>query len=153
MLGFATTTTFTMTLASLANASSRESDAISASVGGTSYDDFMIRMAFGVSTGTTSGDKTVYVWFSGSADGTVYDTPATGANAAITIGTNHNLKGPFQVSIPAGSTTYNVSIPSVAFYFNGIIPEKFNIIAENQAGGALSATEYTKYLTPVFYTT
>lgn len=153
MIGYAATTTFALTLASLAAASSRESSAISALVGGTSYDDFMIRIALGSSQSTTAADKSIYIWFSASADGTVYDSPATGADAAITIGTNHNLKGPFTVSIPAGAVTYNVSIPSVAQFFGGIIPEKWNIIVENQTNGALSATEFTKYLTPVFYTT
>ena len=155
MIGYAATTTFAITLASLAAASSRESSAISASVGGTSYDDFMIQMSVGSSQSTTAADKAVYVWFSGSADGTTYDTPALGSDAAITIGTNHNLKGPFTVSIPAGTTTYVFSIPSVSQFFGGIIPKKWNIIVENQTNGALNGTEgnFLKYLTPVFYTT
>ena len=153
MLGFGATTTFTMTLASLAAASSRESSTISALVGGTSYDDYQIRIALGSSQSTTASDRACYIWFSGSADGTAFDSPATGADAAITIGTAHNLKGPFFVSIPAGAVTYNISVPSVSYYFNGILPEKFNIIVENQTNGALSATEFTKYITPVYFTT
>lgn len=153
MFGIGATTTFTCTLASLAAASSRESSTIFAMVGGTAYDDYMINVAIGSTAATTAADKAAYIWFAASADGTYWDNPATGANAAITIGTNHNLKGPFVVSMPAGATTYIVIIPSVAQFFGGMIPQRFNMIFENQCNGALSATEFTKYITPVFYTT
>lgn len=155
MLGFLSTTNFAITLASLAAASSRESTAITSVVGGTSVDDYMLQMSFGSSQATTAADKAVYVWFYGSADGTVYTQPARGSDAAITIGTNHNLRGPFAVSIPAGAQTYNVCIPSVSAYFGGNIPKKWGIVVENQTNGALWGTEadFLKWLTPVIITT
>jgi hypothetical protein len=153
MLGYAATTNFALTLASLATGSARESTAISALVGGTGYDDYMLQLNLGISTPTSAADKAVYVWFYGSADGTNYTEPATGSNAAITIGTNHNLKGPFTVAINVGTLQYDICIGSVAQFFGGILPKKWGIVIENQANGSLSGTEFNQWLTPVFYTT
>ena len=154
MLGYAATTNFAITLASLAAGASRESTAIDWA---TSFkqDDCMLQLSLGIATATSAADKAIYVWFYGSADGTNYTSPATGSNAAITIGTNHNLLGPFGVSIPAGQVQYEVCIPSVAQYFGGIIPKKWGIVVENQANGALNGTEtnFDKWFTPVFITT
>lgn len=155
MLGYAATTNFAITLASLATGSSRESTALTAAVGGTSYDDVMIQFSVGTVTPTTAGSQAVYVWFSGSADGTNYITPVTGSDAAITIGTGHNLKGPFVVAVLVGTQMYDVNIPSVAQFFGGIMPKKWSVIVENQTNGALYPSEasFHKWFTPVFYTT
>lgn len=155
MIGHLATTNFAITLASLATGSSRESTAISALVGGTTYDDVMLQLSLGVATPTTAGDKAINIWFYGSADGTNFITPATGADAAITIGTNHNLKGPFILGVAVGTLQYKFNIPSVAQYFGGIMPKKWGIVVENQTNGALNATEtqFDKWFTPVFYTT
>lgn len=153
MLGYAATTNFAITLASLANASSRESTAISAVVGGTGYDDYMLQFSLGIATPTSSGDKAVYIWFYGSADGTNFTEPATGTDAAITIGTNHNLVGPYTVAIAVGTLQYDICIGSVSQFFGGIMPKKFGIVIENQAGGALNATNFNQWLTPIFITT
>ncbi len=155
MLGYAATTSFTITLASLASGSARESVAYVATVGGTAYDDYMLQLSVGITTPTSAGSKAVYIWFAGSADGSNYSEPATGADAAITIGTNHNLLGPFTVAINVGTLFYDVCIGSVAQYFGGIIPKKWNIIIENQAGAGFGSTEgqFVKNLIPVFMTT
>ena len=155
MLGYGATTNFTITLASLATGSARESTAVVAVVGGTAYDDYMLQLSVGISTPTSAGDKSVYIWFAGSGDGTNYTEPATGSDAAITIGTNHNLFGPFTVAINVGTNLYDVCIPSVAQFFGGVLPKKWNIIVENQANGSLNGTEanFNKWFTPVFVTT
>ncbi len=153
MLGYLATTTFTATLASLGSGSARESAAIIAMVGGTSYDDYSLQFTLGIQQATTALDKSIYVWFAGSADGTSFTSPAIGSDAAITIGTSHNLFGPFTVSIPTGAVTYNIFLPSVSQIFGGVIPKKFSLIFENQTNGTLSATEFTKYITPILFTT
>lgn len=153
MLGYAASTNFAITLASLATGGARESAAISAVVGGTAYDDYMLQLQLGTATPTTAGDKAVYVWFYGSADGTNYTDPATGADAAITIGTNHNLYGPHEVAVVVGTLQYDICIPSVSRIFGGMIPKKWGIVIENQTNGALNGTEFNQWLTPVFYTT
>lgn len=155
MLGYAATTNFAITLASLATGSSRESTNIIAVVGGTSYDDVMIQFSVGTTTPTTAGSQAVYVWFYGSADGTNFISPCTGTDAAVTIGTGHNLKGPFVVAVLVGTLQYNVNIPSVSQFFGGVMPKRWGVVVENQTNGALNGTEsnFNKWFTPVFYTT
>lgn len=155
MLGYAATTNFAITLASLGSGSARECAAVLAMVGGTGYDDYMLQLSVGITTPTSAGSKLAYVWFAGSADGTNFTEPALGTNAAITIGTNHNLAGPYTVAINVGTNQYDFCIPSVAQYFGGIMPKKFSIIIENQAGAAFGSTEgqFQKWFTPVFITT
>lgn len=154
MIGYLTGTTFTITLAALAAASARESLAISAMVGGTAYDDYMLQLSFGSSQPTTASAQAVYVWFYGSADGTHFDSPCTGADAAVTLGT-HALKGPFVVPIQVGTQWRDACIPSVANFFGGILPRKWGIVVENQTNGALINTEgdFNKWYLPAFYTT
>lgn len=155
MLGYGATTNFAITLASLATGSSRESAAITAVVGGTAYDDYQLQLSMGSSLPTTAGDQAAYIWFYGSADGTNFTEPATGSDAAIVIGTRHNLRGPFVVPMVVGTLQYDVCIGSVAQYFGGILPKKWGIVVENQCNGALNGTEgnFNKWFTPVFVTT
>ena len=155
MIGYLTSTTFAITLASLAAASSRESTAITAVAGGTAVDDYMLQLSLGSSLPTTAADKSIYIWFYGSADGTNFTEPATGSNAAITIGTNHNLLGPFSIAVSVGTLLYDLCVPSVAQIFNGNIPKKWGIVIENQTNGALWGTEgdFKKWLTPIIFTT
>jgi hypothetical protein len=155
MLGYGATTNFAITLASLSAASSRESTAITAVVGGTAYDDYMLQLSLGSSQPTTAADKSIYIWFYGSADGTNFTEPCTGSDAAITIGTNHNLRGPYVVAVVVGTLQYDVCIGSVAQYFGGFLPKKWGIVIENQTNGALNGTEgnFNKWFTPVFVTT
>jgi len=154
MLGYAATTNFGITLASLATGSARESNAITAVVGGTGYDDYQLELSFGVVTPTTAGSQVVNIWFAASSDGTNFTAPATGADSAIVLGT-HRLFGPFVQPIPVGTNQYQFSIPSVAQFFGGILPKKFSVIFENQTNGAASGTEanFNKWFTPMFYTT
>ena len=153
MIGYAASTTFAITLASLAADSARESTAIDNS--SNKYDDYMLQLSLGILTATSADEKAIYIWFYGSADGTNFTEPATGADAAITIGTNHNLLGPFTVAVNTGNLQYDVCIPSVATFFGGIIPKKWGIVIDNQANGALNGTEanFLKWLTPIFVTT
>lgn len=154
MLGYLEGTTFALTLASLAHASARESTVVDAVLGGTAYDDYMLQLAFGSAEPTTASHQAVYVWFYGSADGTNYDEPCTGSDAAVTLGT-HFLKGPFVVPVAIGTRWYDVCVPSVAAMFGGVIPRKWGVVVENQTNGALIGTEadFKKWFMPVFYTT
>lgn len=153
MIGYAATTTFGITLAGLASAGARESNIIDWTL--YKHDDCMLEMNFGISTPTSAVDKAVYIWFHGSADGTTFVSPCTGTDAGITIGTNHNLRGPFSVAVNVGTYWYNVCIPSVASFFGGNMPKKWGVVVENEASGALYATEadFKKFFTPVFVTT
>lgn len=145
--------TFPITLASLASGSARQSASLGYQT--TGGDDVSLQLGLGIATPTSSGDKSIYIWFYASVDGTHYTDPCGTTDAAVTIGTNHNLYGPYTVAIPVGTNIYDVSIPSVAQYFGGILPPDWGIVVENQAGGALWGTEgdFVKYYVGILYGT
>lgn len=130
----------TVTLASLANASARASNAIDNT--SNLYDDvlFQLYVKSGASGVTATGVVNVYA--AGSTDGgTTYAEGATGSDAAITLTSPPNVKLIGQINVVANATTYKSEPFSVAAAFNGILPQKFVIIVENQSGGALDSTE------------
>jgi hypothetical protein len=153
MIGYAATTTFVMTLASLAAASARESDAIDWA-GLYKQDDCMLEIALGSAAPTTADQQGCYLYFYGSTEGTSFDSPCTGADAGVVLGTN-SLKGPLFLAVPVGTVYRNFSIPSVALFFGGVLPKKWGIVVENRTNGALLGTEaaFIKMFTPVFVTT
>ena len=157
MIGYVAPSAFAITLAALGAAASRESILIDNTT--TIYDDFMMQLKISPSAiATLSLDRACYVWFYGSVDGTIFDDPCTGADAAVTIGTYHALKGPFVVPMAYAFGTgggIEVSIGSVASFFGGNIPPKWGIVVENQTNAALNGTEgnFIKYVKGVFYTT
>lgn len=155
MIGYVAASNFALTLTSLATGAARESIAISNI--DNKYDDYMIQLKIApIATGTLAGDKACYIYFYGSADGTAYDDPCTGADAAIVIGTYHGLKGPFVVPMYGiFGTVYEATIGSVANFFGGNVPQKFGIVVENQTNAALNGTagNFAASVTGVFYTT
>jgi hypothetical protein len=137
---FATSAAATITLASLANASARECAVIDN--GTNKYIDAMLTLAIKLATGTPAGDKAIYVYFYGSEDGSIYGDNATGSDAALTMRSPSNLRGPFVISTPdLGALTYKTVIPSVASFFGGVLPRKWGFVVENRSGLALDATE------------
>lgn len=141
----------TITLASLASASARECTAVDNS--GNLYLDALVYLALKLPSGTIAGNKAVYVWFYGSEDGTNYTTNATGTDAAVTMDSPSNLRGPFIIVTPAQSRTYKAIIP-VAQFFGGILPAKWGFVIENQSGIAFDSTEgnHTKEYRGVYST-
>ncbi len=142
----------TVTLAGLTQASARESTAIDNTTN--LYLDAIVYLAVVVPAGTPAVQKSVNVWFYGSEDGTNYTTNATGSDAAVTMTTPTNLRGPFSIAVPAGGVTYKAVIPSVAAYFGGVLPPKWGIVVENQTNITLGATEgnFTKEYRGVYAT-
>lgn len=137
---YGSTTLITATLASLASAAAREATAVDNTTD--LFIDVMVTLAIALQTGTPTGQAAINVWFAESGDGTIYTDPVTGSNAAITLRTPSNLRGPFVIATPtAGALTYKAVIGSVAQYFGGILPPKWSIVIENQTGLALDATE------------
>jgi hypothetical protein len=152
-LSFGTSTAITCTLASLADAGARECTVVDNSTN--KYLDAMLTVAIKLQTGTPSSDKAVYVWFYGSEDGTNYTDNATGSDAAVTMRSPSNLRGPFVISCPdSGGLTYKGVIASVASFFGGVLPRKWGFVVQNKTGITLSATEgdHTKTYTGVYTT-
>jgi hypothetical protein len=151
MQGYAATTNFGITLSSLAAASARECllyDNTTAK-----YDDYQIDIGLGALNPTTADSQGCYLYFSGCADGTNFQSPCTGTDAAVTMGT-HALPSLF-VPIPVGTNIYKYTVGSVAMMFGGVLPIKCALVVENKTNGALYGTEasFIKYIRGVFVTT
>jgi len=152
-LAYAASASITCTLASLASGSARECAAVDNSVN--LYLDAMVYVALKLATGTPASDKSLYLWFYGSEDGTNVTDNATGTDAALTMRSPTNLHGPFVIATPdAGALTYKKIIPSVAAFFDGALPKKWGFVVENKSGLALDATEtnHTKEYSGVYET-
>lgn len=134
---FGATTTITITVASLADGSARESTAVD---NGTNlFDDVQVGGYIKAnSTGVSStGYLNIYAY--GSADdGTTYSDAATGSDSAHTLNKNAILLG--VVALDANSETAQFGPFSIAQAFGGAVPEDWGIIIENQSGAALDST-------------
>ncbi|MEW6379785.1 MAG: hypothetical protein AB1611_09275 [bacterium] len=147
---FGPSTPITITLAGLASGQARSSLAVDND--SNRYIDAMVTLGIALASGTPAGDKQVLVWFYGSEDGLLYGDNATGADQAIVKRDPSNWRGPFELNTPdGGGLTYIAMIPSVAAYFNKVLPRKWGIIIENQSGLALGGAEenFTKAYTGI----
>jgi hypothetical protein len=131
----------TISLASLANTSSRQSTVVDNTT--TLYPDVFLQLVIksGASGVSTSGY--VNVWGFGTADAATpsYGENAGATDAAITLTVPTNLRLIGSLNVVANATTYKSNPMSVAAAFGGIIPEKWGIVVENQTGAPLDSTE------------
>ena len=128
----------TITLASLANTSARQSTAVD----NTSNQDLdagvMVKVKTGAASTSATGVLNVYAF--GSADGgTTYSEGAGATDAAITLTSPPNVRMIGRINAVANATTYIGGPWSVASAF-GYLPGKWGIIVENQTGATLDAT-------------
>ena len=134
-------TTATCTLTTLAQAAGRECTAIVNT--GSKALDYMCYIQLKTTTGTHASDLVCYAHFYGSPDATNWDGPATGTDAAVTISTGMNLKGPVVINFGTSTTglmSQKHLIASVADVFRGVIPPHFGVVIENKTNLALTAT-------------
>src|SRR5436853_3840422 len=102
---FGASAAITITLGGLTNGNSQESAAIDNSTD--LFLDAVVKLAIKLQTGTPGSDLAILVYFAGSEDGASYTDNATGANAAITLRSPTNLRGPFIINTPTpGRLTY-----------------------------------------------
>ena len=143
MLLYSAASVITVTVATLASAgSARESTVLTNATA--RFDDAYVTMTITAQTGTApGGDKALYIYFYSAGSGTDYTSPATGSDATIAITNPNNFYGPavmtFQSSA-AGLNSLNLTIPSVASYFGGIMPVKWGMVFQNSTGMIMSAT-------------
>jgi hypothetical protein len=143
MILYSAASVITVTIATLASAgSARESTVVTNTA--TRYDDAYVTMTITAQTGTApAGDKAMYIYLYAAGSGTDYTSPATGTDATIAVTSPSNFFGPavmtFQSSV-AGLNSLNMTIPSVATYFGGIMPAKWGMIFQNSTGMLMSAT-------------
>lgn len=151
---FGASTAITITLASLASGSARQSAVVDNA--SNLFLDVMVNLSVKLASGSPGGERTVYVYVYGSEDGTNYTDNATGSDAAITMRSPTNLRPLGIINTPdSGALTYKSGPMSVAAAFGGVIPRKWGIVVVNNTGLALSATEgdHAKTHTGVYYQT
>lgn len=136
---YGTSTQMTITLASLANASLRESDAVD-----NSTDLFLDALVGGkITTGTSpTANRTIVIYAYGSVDGgTTFTGGAGGSDAAYSDGEQVNMRVLAVISTDNTSDrTYEFGPVSVARVFGGHLPEHWGIVVENNTGASLNAT-------------
>lgn len=151
---YGTSTAITCTFASLASSATAGQGCAAVDNSTNLFDDALLTI--GVKTaGTQGSDNACYIYLFGSEDGTVYNASsaeAVGTNAAVTLDSITNLKGPFVLSCPVTATTYRTVI-SVASAFGGVLPRKWGFVLRNYTGAALDSTEanHQKTYTGIYY--
>lgn len=148
---FGSATSITITLNSLASSSTagREATAIDNST--TLYLDALVQFVLATGSGTIGSTPYAFIYAIASADGgTTWPDPATGSDAAITVG--GQVKGGILdvVSLPAASTTYKSQPRSVASIFGGVLPPKWSIVVLNSCGVALASAGNSGKFVPVY---
>jgi len=132
--------TISITLASLASGSARESASVDNSVN--LFLDVLVMLKLKTGSGTIGADPYAYVYAIGTVDGgTTWTDPATGADAAITLTKNTKAHLLGVVNLAAVTTTYIGGPWSLAGAFGGVVPKKWSIAVLNNCGVALDATE------------
>jgi len=129
---------FTITIASLANASARQSTAIDNTTDLFNEVLVFLKIKTGASGTATTGYLNVYVY--GSVDGSIRTENAGASDAAITLTSPTNALWIGTISAVANATTYYAGPFSVSKAFNGVIPASWGIIIENRTGGTLDTT-------------
>lgn len=163
---YATATAITLTLASLANNTGRESTAVDNS--SNLYLDAELYLA--IKQGAAAPTGHIYVLLSHTVDGSDYSSPATGSDAALTPamiafldqmtpgqqlpGTELIFIGKISCQNQAAAATTKWNFGSIASVYGGNLPVKWGIVVVNCTGQALDATEgnHTKQYVGVFNT-
>jgi len=137
---FGTSTAVTITLASLASSATggRESTAIDNTTN--LYLDALVYCQIKLQAGSPGSDLSIYVYGYSSEDGTNYQDPVTGSDAAITLKDPTNLRIIGVIPTPdSGGLTYK-AVFQVAHAFGGQMPRKWGIVVRNYTNVTLSAT-------------
>lgn len=133
--------TVTITINSLANSTTAGRSSAAWDNTTSKYLDIAMTIRLKTNASAPTGVKGCYVYIYGSMDGTNFSgssAEAVGTDAAVTFDIPTNLLGPFFVSMPAASTTYEIDISFAAIF--GYVPQKGGIVVQNQTGNALNSS-------------
>tara|TARA_Y100000310_G_scaffold341268_1_gene439899 strand:- start:798 stop:1271 length:474 start_codon:yes stop_codon:yes gene_type:complete len=129
--------TITLTQASLADGSARESTSVDNTTN--KFVDAMVAGKTKANASGTSSTGFLSIFAYATADGgTTYTDAATGTDSAHTI--NNNLKFMGSVELNANSETAQWGPFSLAKAFGGLLPDEWGIVIENNSGAALDST-------------
>ena len=156
LISYGSPTAITLTLASLATASTlltgRESTVVNST---TSLSvDYLVGGTITVSSAGATANTQIEVWSYGSYDGTNYSGGATGSDAALTV-TNTKNQMRLLTTIPVSTTSSQAYVwgPfSVAQAYGGAPPVKWGVFVTHNTGANLNASgQETDYI-PISYT-
>lgn len=137
-------TSFTLTLASLANASARQSTIVSNTTGHFPAALIHLRLKSGGSAPTAGAVYEVYLI---RGDGTILDDDAGASDAAITI-ENARLLTTIVVTATINKNFYAIAIDTAPL---GPLGNQWGIAIKNSSGQALNATEGDHYYKYEYY--
>jgi hypothetical protein len=156
LIAYAASAQLACSIASLATGTSRESATQSNSTN--LYFDYGVALTFTIVSGTpTSTGPFVNIYAVGSVDGTIWPIIELSGGTTKTLGGGDASVGalsvPNQLSLigqfafqstgSGAERTFRTEMYSVASGFNGVCPEAFSIVIENQTGIAFSASTVT----------
>ena len=131
--------TITITVASLANNSARQSTVIDNSTN--LFQDALAQFKLKTGASGVSSNGYVAVYAIATVDGgTTYNENAGATDAAITLTVPPNAVLVGRINCVANATTYYSPPFSIAAAFGGVLPEKWGVIVENKTGAALDST-------------
>lgn len=129
----------TITLVSLADGNAFESTAIDNQTD--RYLDAMLEITIVLSGGSPPAGAYIGVFIAPSVGGTLFPTPATGTNLAITIPDPTLLIPLGQIPVSVGGVTLHVEFTSVATALaGGLLPRKWSVIIQNKSGVAFTGS-------------
>jgi hypothetical protein len=138
---YASSSTITCTLTSLANASARQSTVVDNT--SNLYIDALIGGEFTTGSGTLSTPAFINIYVYALTDGTNYSGSATGSDSAWSLPTYKNVTIAATVYVNTAGTIEYFSPRSVAACFGGVLPAKWGVIVENETGLSLSSGTIT----------
>jgi hypothetical protein len=135
--------TVVITINGLANDMKRESTAVDNSAN--CLLDALVQVRIATNSGADStGDKSVYIYAYGTADGgTAYSGNASGSDAVFGVDpqqlSNCRLIG--VIYAPTQNKIYESDLMSIASAFGGYLPQQWGIIVHNRTGQTLKTSD------------
>lgn len=152
---YSSNTSITCTLNSLASSTTAGRSCVAVVNSTNLYCDAILTIAVKTGSGTLAAPFACYVYLFGSGADGIYNgssAESVGTDVAVTLDVPTNLLGPFTISCPASSVTYNLVISSVADVFGGVLPYGYGYVLQNQTGQTLASSGNSSEYTGIFYT-
>lgn len=151
---YANSAALTITLNSLATSPTVGRQATVIDNSSNLYIDALVTLIITNSGSTIGSSKNVFVYVSGSEDGTNYDQDdgVMGASdASYTVNSPSNLKSALTLYCPTSSKVYNGTF-SIAQLFGGIMPRKWTVVVCNDTNQSLAGSGNSMSYSGITYT-
>ena len=153
-IAYANSAALTITLNSLAASATvgRQATVIDNSTN--LYDDALVTAIISTSASALASPNAVFIYISGSEDGTNYDQDSAvmgASDAGYTIDSPTNLKLARVINCSTSSKVYNANF-SVAQLFGGVMPRKWTAVVVNNTGQSLLSSGNSMSYSGITYT-